>query len=311
MVQGSSQVPHVMASFASVSNVDLSRTAEVTYSSSNPSVISITSDGLVKAMAPGSATVTASLGGVNSSQDVTVFPKQVMLTHRYSFDSDASDSVGAQDGMVFGNVQIAGGQAAFDGNMNNYIELPSRMISTYDSVSIEAWASFGVNAIWSRVYDFGHYGTAGDGGAASNPYAFLCPHTGGNITRVVLKDTAEAVLDLGTPLDGLNNLHVVVVYDPPSNTQMLFTNGVLAASGSLSGKVLSSVDDLKCWLGRSMFAGDNGLTASIDEFRIYAGVLSPAQVTADFNAGPGTVVLPPPVSADRRSRSPSRVRTLF
>jgi hypothetical protein len=218
-----------------------------------------------------------------------------MLAHRYSFTSDASDSVGAQDGLLFGNATVSGGQVSFDGDMNSYVELPSCMISSYDSVTLEAWASFGANAVWSRVYDFGHYNPAGDGG--SRPYAFLCPHTGGNTTRVVLSDGTEAVLDFAPSLDGLSGLHIAVVYDPPSNTQLMYTNGVLALSASLNGKILANLDDLKCWLGRSMYAADNGLTGSIDEFRIYAGVLTPTQIAQDFAAGPGQVVLPPPVPA--------------
>ncbi len=300
MVQGSSQVPHVTASFTAVTNVDLTQTAEVTYSSSDPSVLSITSDGLVHAVAPGTATVTASLNAVQSSQAITVFPKQVMLVHRYSFNTDASDSVGAQDGTLFGNAQVVNGQATFDGDGNSYIELPSRLISTYDAATLELWTSLGANGNWARLYDFGHYSPNGDGNGTAYPYAFLCPHTGSTTARAVLKNASEAVLDFGAALDGVNNLQIAVVYDPPTDTELVYTNGVLAGSASLGGRTLSALDDLKCWLGRSMWSGDSGLTGSIDEFRIYAGALSASQVSADFTAGPGTVVLPPPVSAGPR-----------
>ena len=198
--------------------------------------------------------------------------------------------------MLFGNATISGGQVNFDGDGNSYVELPNHMISSYDSVTIEAWATFGVNGAWPRVYDFGHYTPAGSGGG--RPYAFLCPHTGTPSASVVLSDGTEAGLTFSaTPLDGLNNYQMVVVYDPPSNTESVYTNGVLAGSATLSGKILANVDDLKCWLGRSMYAGDSGLTATIDEFRIYAGAFTAAQATADFNAGPDKVVLPPPVTA--------------
>jgi Concanavalin A-like lectin/glucanases superfamily len=226
---------------------------------------------------------------------VTVYPKQTMLVHRYSFANDASDSVGAQNGMLFGNALISGGQAVFDGDGNSYVELPQHMISTYDSVTLEAWATFDVNAVWCRLYDFGHYGA--DGTGAGRPYVFLCPHTGGGAASIVLSDGTEAGLTFSpTALDGLNNLQVVVVYDPPSNTESVYTNGVLAGSATLSGKILAGVDDLKCWLGRSMYAGDNGLTGSIDEFRIYAGAFTAAQISADYAAGPNTVVLPSPTA---------------
>jgi len=223
---------------------------------------------------------------------VTVFSKQTMLLHRYSFTSDASDSVGAQDGTLWGNATISGDQVNFDGDGNSYVELPSRLISSYDAVSFEFWATVGVNGIWARIFDFGHYTDQADGGGQS--YVFFCPHTGGTLTRICLSDGTEANLDCGPPLDGDSNVHLVVLYDPTTDTESLYTNGVLAASGGLAGKKLSGVNDLACWLGRSMYSGDSGLTASIDEFRLYAGALTPAQITADYAAGSETVVLPPP-----------------
>ena len=295
MVQGSRSIPHAWASFASVTNVDVTQTADVAYSSSDSTVVSITPDGLVEAVGPGSATVTAALGGLKTAKPVTVFSKQTMLVHRYSFTTDASDSVGAQDGYLWGNATISGAQVVFDGDPNSYVELPSRMISSYDSVTFEFWASVGVNAIWSRIFDFGHYTAQADGGSQS--YVFFTPHTATPSTRICLSDGAEAYLDFGPALDGYNNTHLVVIFDPTANTQSMYTNGVLAGSATLAGKQLSNVNDLACWLGRSMYAADNGLTGSIDEFRLYAGALTPAQITADFAAGPSTVVLPPPAAA--------------
>ena len=293
MVLGSKALAHVRANYATVSNVDLSSTDEIALSSSDPSVLSVTRDGFVQAVGTGSATITVSLKGKSDTKTVTVYPKQTMLVHRYSFANDASDSVGVQNGTLFGNATVSGGQAVFDGDMNSYVELPPHLVNSYDSVTLEAWATFDVNAVWCRLYDFGHYGA--DGTGAGRPYVFLCPHTGGGAASIVLSDGTEAGLTFSpTALDGLNNLQVVIVYDPPSNTESVYTNGVLAGSATLSGKILANVDDLKCWLGRSMYAGDNGLTGSIDEFRIYAGAFTPAQITADYAAGPDKVVLPSP-----------------
>ena len=296
MVIGSRQIPHVHATYASVTNADLSQTEEIALSSSDPSVIRVAADGRLQAVGGGSASVTVALKGKTDTKTVTVFPKQTMLVHRYSFTNDVTDSVGAQDGTVFGNAVISGGQANFDGDGNSYVELPNHLISSYDSVTVEAWASFGANANWCRLYDFGHYSPAASG--TGRPYAFLCPRTGGGTASVVLSDGTEAGFDFSTTaLDGLINLQIAVVYDPPSNTESVYTNGVFAASASLNGKVLASVDDLICWLGRSMYAGDSGLAGSIDEFRIYAGAMTAAQIAADTAAGPDKVALPPPVNA--------------
>ena len=58
------------------------------------------------------------------------------LTHRYSFTSDASDSVGTANGTLMGNTTVAGGVATFpatvaSGPGSDYIELPPGLISNY------------------------------------------------------------------------------------------------------------------------------------------------------------------------------------
>jgi hypothetical protein len=301
IVLGSRSTPNVHCDFASVTNVDLTEASEISYSSSDPTVVSVTPDGRLQAVASGSANITASFRGKSATKPVTVFPKQTMLVHRYSFTNDVSDSVGVQDGVLFGDAMISSGAALLNGAAtlrNSYVNLPDHLISSYDSVTLEAWV--GLNATlgtWARIIDFGDQ-SAGAGGLS---YVFLCPHTGGGGTRAVLSDGVtganEAVLDFPTaPLDGFSG-QVAVVYDPPNNLQSVYTNGVLMGSASLGGKLLSGVRDRHCWLGKSLYAGDAGLAATIDEFRIYAGAMSASQLSADFAAGPDRVVLPPPVSA--------------
>jgi hypothetical protein len=161
---------------------------------------------------------------------------------------------------------------------------------------MEAWVTLGATlGTWARIFDFGNQSS----GAGGLSYVFLCPQTGTPSTREVLSDGITGANEAGNDLGGGSQLpgfigQIAVVYDPPSNTQFIYTNGALAGSATLSGKVLSGVNDLHCWLGKSLYAGDAGLAASIDEFRIYAGAFTAAQITADFNAGPNTVVLPPP-----------------
>jgi hypothetical protein len=166
------------------------------------------------------------------------------------------------------------------------------------AVSLECWVNLSASlGTWCRVFDFGNE-SAGAGGLT---YIFLSPHTGTPSTRTVLSepDNSEAVLDIAGTLDGFNG-QLVVVFDTVHDTQTLYTNGVLSSSASLNGKVLTAVNDLDCWIGKSLYSADAGLNASIDEFRIYAGALSATQVAADYTAGPDKVVLPPPVAAGPR-----------
>ena len=285
MVQGNTAVPHVRASFAGVANVDLTDTMAVTFTSSDPAVLAITTDGLIQAVGTGTATLTASYGGQSAGQPITVYPKQAMLVNRYSFTNDASDSVGVQDGTLWGTAQIMGGKVALFGDAtlrNSYVELPRRLVSSYDAVTMECWMTLPTIGTWARVYDFGSQ-TAGAGGET---YIFLT-RTGDPVTRSVLKDMgAEAILNTSTSLlDGYSG-QMVVVYDPTTDTQSLYTNGALVVSGSLNGKVMAGVNDLHCWIGKSLYSGDSGLTGDIDEFRIYAGALTPAQIAASYHCRP-------------------------
>ena len=56
---------------------------------------------------------------------------------------------------------------------------------------------------------------------------------------------------------------------------------------------LSSVNDVNDWLGRSQFE-DPFFNGSLDEFRIWNGALTAAQVAQNYAAGPN--VLPTPIT---------------
>jgi hypothetical protein len=47
-----------------------------------------------------------------------------VLTHRYSFDNDASDSVGRANGTLEGSAAVSGGQVHLDGKRGTYVNLP-------------------------------------------------------------------------------------------------------------------------------------------------------------------------------------------
>src|SRR5262249_24548573 len=163
------------------------------------------------------------------------------------------------------------------------------------AVTLETWVSLGA-AIpnWARIFDFGNQSP----GANGLSYIFFTPHSGATTVRVALSDggggAGEAFLDFSSfLLDGYSG-HLAVVYDTVNSLELLYTNGVLAGSAPLNGKLLSSVNDLHCWLGKSLYP-DPGLGGSIDEFRIYAGAMTASQIAADFTAGPDKVALPAPI----------------
>lgn len=98
----------VTADFANLKNVNVIGFSTV--ESSDPSVITITADGVYTAVKTGTATITATYQGRPVSQAVTVTePPAMALKHRYSFGEAASATVrqsvrvGGADGQLKGN----------------------------------------------------------------------------------------------------------------------------------------------------------------------------------------------------------------
>ena len=297
-INGTIQRPRVRASSATVSNFDLTGVSDVTFASGNPNVLAVLPDGRVKAVGAGTTTLTATYQGVSGNTSVTVIPAQPMLTHRYSFTNDASDSVAGADGMLRGNATVSGGALSLVNDptgalgRGNYLELPGNLIDGYPALTIEAWVAVDINGVWPRIFDFGNYNSGGGG----DSYLFLSPHTGDTTTRLAIKSAGidgENTVDLGATvgvLDGKGPRHIVAVVDP-AQQQMgtLYLDGALAGTNAFT-KQLSTIDDVHNFVGRSMFTGDSFLNGTVDELRIYYGALDASQVAADYAAGPDVVV---------------------
>jgi hypothetical protein len=228
------------------------------------------------------------------------------LTHRYPFDVDTMDYVGTADGALQGGAVLAGGGVSFDG-IDSYVELPGGLLDGLSQVTVEFWASFGVNGGWSRVFDFGNQ-TADLYGWH---YIFFSPHSGALDHRMSIADGdpvgnghEEVVTGPGV-LDGMANLHMACVWDPPNGEMRFYTNGVLASSGPIDIP-LSRITNLVSWIGRSLYWPDAFLTGSVQEFRIYDSALSSAKIMQSYQFGPDRPleeVSAPAIVADPQSRT--------
>ncbi len=305
MIQGMRRLAHVVANYSSVTNVRLrSDMEEVVLSSSNPNVVRVATGGWLEAVAPGGAIITVNVNGRTDSKQVLVAEKQTALLHRYSFDTDGSDLIGAQDAVLCGTASITGGKVELVNDStykaNAYVELPPGMVSSFDAVTFEMWVDLGTQGNWARVIDFGDHTSGSSQNGIS--YIFLTRPWAATPTRLVFSDgvnqPSEVVLDAGGfSLEGFVG-HIAAVLDARNNQMFIYSNGVMVASGAMNNKLLSGLRDVKCWIGRSLYAADAGLNGSIDEFRIYYGALSASDLAANYAAGPNTVrssllVVPP------------------
>jgi Concanavalin A-like lectin/glucanases superfamily/Bacterial Ig-like domain len=294
------------------------------YTSSNPQVATVDTNGMVTAVGPGSATLTATVGALTSTNSVsiTVTPVSATLIHRYSFNetsgTTASDSVGGSvwNASLMGTAAFNGtGQVVLDGATNDadYIQLPGGIISNMDEVTIEMWASFGTTTSnnFENLFAFGYSDTDpldANYGLGGN-YVTFSPHTGGgtaqlNFGQGVPGNSGERDAIINSTLDGQNDMQVVGVFSPDTGNEAFYTNGVLAARVSMFNAMIDPIGyndqafnghsvlaytlgaDPDNYLGHSLYAADPGLLGSIDECRIYNGPLTASQIAADHALGP-------------------------
>jgi hypothetical protein len=304
---GGFSVPTVWATFANKTNINVSRVASIVSGSTN--VVQVLADNSLQAVGHGSATITASFLGVQSAQTVAVVDTlpPAQLVHRYSFSeaqgaTNLADSVGGANGILIGAVNatltgtqltLPGGPSDTDGTFNTaaaYASLPGGLISSLTNVSFEAWVTWNDSIAWERLFDFGDsVGGAGlqNGGTS---YFLFTPQAGDGSIRTEIypaEGRPDEILETGAPLPQGVPTYVAVVYDYSLHDFRVYTNGMLAASMPTTVP-LNSVRDINDWLGRSQY-NDPYFLGSLDEFRIWNGVLSAADVSHHYAAGPNTV----------------------
>jgi hypothetical protein len=208
------------------------------------------------------------------------------LAHRYSFVLGPADSIGMSHGVLMGNAAVTNRALKLTGAPGGYLNLPGGLVSGASAVTLEFWASFGANGNWARVFDFGNL--SGSNGDRS---LFFSPRTSFAGQRLGLF-TAEGGSNLDLPgiLDG-KTLHVACIVDPGTGYSAIFTNGVLCASQAAPLPALGGVGDAWSFIGRSLFAADAWLNATIDEFRIYDGRLTPEEIATSYISGPDELAL--------------------
>ena len=221
------------------------------------------------------------------------------LAHRYKFDGSgtvAADSIGGTSGdatVVGAQLSGTGTVVLAGGATDQYVKLPANLISALgDNATFEVWVTWpGTGGDWQRVFDFGTSDAgAGLRGAAAGTI-FLTPRAGGSGLRTAISPsnfTQEDVAGIDTPLPTNAITHVAVVLDGAGKKLSLYRDGVVQGGGATIRPEtnLRLLNDLNNWLGRSQYAGDESLTGTIHDFRIYSRALTAGEISASFTAGP-------------------------
>jgi hypothetical protein len=213
------------------------------------------------------------------------------LVHRYSFNetggTEVNDSIGGApwNGALPNGGTFSGGQLTLSSATSQYVNLPAGILSNYTAVTIEAWATFPYQIPWNTMFfSFGNtYGSDGIN------YIFCAPQSG-RIAITSTNYTGEQNAYSGIDFSFHTNLHVTAIFNPPANYLAIYTNGVLAGVNTAITTPMNAVSNVFSYIGRSLYTGDAYFNFSLDEFRIYNGVMQPVDIAASQLAGPNVLL---------------------
>ncbi len=270
----------------------------IIWSSSNTNVAVVDIYGNVTGVGLGAAMITASYPalGLSASQTVQVVYIPATLTHRYSManvsGTNAPDSIGGPpwNGTLPNGGAVTNGVLTFSSASQQYLNLPGGIVSNYPATTIDMWVPeiSGSNGSPPYVYlfAFGNTDTSGNG----YDYIFFNPNIArGTISGADPGFDAEQGGDLPS-LGSVTNLHLTCVFDCPAGMIQIYTNAVLAATFTGITDPLSTVGNQFAYIGRSLYTADAYLDWTLQEIRIYNGVLSPSEIAASDALGPGQLL---------------------
>jgi hypothetical protein len=211
------------------------------------------------------------------------------LTHRYSFNGNAQDSVGGMHGeKLGGGATYNNGRVVFNPAFGEgYIRLqPNIILAGSTDITLEFWASTGTHA-------FNKYPVLCQIGMSStlNQNSIIIDRNGyyGNIDAYIY--TTPVAVVAGRVFDSQPETHIVYTVSRANNmnTLTLYQNGILMSS-IVTAALLPANYGAGGFLGKSFYAADPPMSGSINEFRVYNSALTLTQVLANFQNGPDAIL---------------------
>jgi hypothetical protein len=192
----------------------------------------------------------------------------------------AYDSAGTKHGTLYGGPvwQPTGGKIngalQFDGS-NDYVSLPiGSLISSLTNSTFATWVNWsGTGGDWQRIFDFG---------SGTNVNMFLTPRNGTTGTMRFAITTGGAGSEDRTTAPQALSIgwhHVAITIDAVNKKHTLYLDGSVVAQKTAASYTPSSLSNTtQNWLGRSQYP-DPYFNGSLDDFRIYNGILGLNEIT--------------------------------
>jgi hypothetical protein len=226
-----------------------------------------------------------------AGNNFTVGPKLPVLTHRYSFDGDLSDSVGNADAFTVNGsgVTVANGKATTSTTAGGLQLGDAAGILGNDYATIEVWGKSDAASpeAWSRIFEYGWQPasqylfsmmwSSDPGNGYKDSITFNYPNSKGFGNSV-----GNLSGDSGSPYSTTDMNYICATFkaDGDGNTEIVCrrydsaTGDFVTKSYTISGWTLADMRAAKLYLGQQNWNGGIGVfNSTYDEVRIYGGVV--------------------------------------
>ena len=226
------------------------------------------------------------------------------LVHRYSFNGNATDSVGSANGTLVGSPTFttASGDTSINLGTGNYVSLPNNINLGLTNATVEAFVT-GYNPNGGSFQPIVQFDNAPSGNNASSYFLLDAGRqdTAGNPISLDLTTGGNGAAQTLTGSRGTDptGLHQEVATFSGFTTPGSVGNITLYYDGLQIGqKTATDTFDSLGATGFDSIGGanvnfpNNFFTGSLTDVRIYNGALSSSQVAASFLAGPNFAPVP-------------------
>jgi hypothetical protein len=208
---------------------------------------------------------------------ITATQLHTWLTFDQGSGTTAADATanGHNATLVNGPLWVAGrsGNAVSLDGVDDYLALPTGALTDLSDFTIATWVFWNAAQTWTRIFDLG---------SGTGRYMYLTPKNGGGVVRfatTVDGNYGEQGINGSAALPTGQWVHVAVTLSGTTGT--LYVNGVAVGTNTaIAHAPFRLAVTTQNWIGRSQYAGDPCFNGKLDDFRIYNGALSAAQVAA-------------------------------
>ncbi len=209
------------------------------------------------------------------------------LTHRYSFNGDTNDSVGTSNGILTNgatvtatSLSLSGGPGSGASVQNMGFSSPVGIGANYGGtgVTIETWYTDTGTSQWGKLFTFGT-------GADGLEFGFTLQHA--SQFNAVDRNGAKTFGFRGT-VGVEHHLAITLAQDGNMNAWLDGTQLIT----DVATNPISNIGTQTESIGATAW-GDPGFAGEVNEFRIYGGELTNAEVQANLALGPNSLVPEP------------------